>query len=236
MKKYIQSKCTKLAGIVCNCCGCKVYGANSSEFSNAFIYDDVGGYGSKFGDGVKYSVELCDACWFKIIKPYIKIEEMQNGRVADCGVVPGDIAEDVPVRRGQDVPAVDVLVGGADHGIPGVLRPEVDNAHDADVAANHVGDQGQSGEGGVQQEEIKFPCRCRIKTGTRVGVDHWNRVWPTEFSDYGDIEPDQNTVFDCVDAGQSIKCTAKGFGLLGGSGEDYGVGSLYVQREDLVKV
>lgn len=65
--------------VTCNKCGkiIKVNNPDSKsddwiEIQEMFGYTSHCGYGSVFGDGFIYTVELCQTCWKEIIMPYVK--------------------------------------------------------------------------------------------------------------------------------------------------------------------
>jgi hypothetical protein len=42
------------------------------EWQEVMSYNDVGGFGSVFGDGVEWSIDLCQHCTMFLLGPYIR--------------------------------------------------------------------------------------------------------------------------------------------------------------------
>jgi len=58
---------SKEVGKVCHKC-CSVIPADQTE--EMFIHNFIGGYGSKFGDGLDCNITLCDSCAYDVLNPY----------------------------------------------------------------------------------------------------------------------------------------------------------------------
>ena len=75
MKKWqdilITSK--ELVYVECDCCGKRI--DDQMELQECLTHTDIGGYNSIFGDGVEWSIDLCQDCIKKLLGPYIKFKE-----------------------------------------------------------------------------------------------------------------------------------------------------------------
>ena len=62
-------------GFVCDKCGGLHEDGDLVEMQEMLYKHDVGGYGSLFGDGVGWSITLCQKCWHGMIREYIQYDE-----------------------------------------------------------------------------------------------------------------------------------------------------------------
>ena len=59
--------------LICDKCKKKIYpNGDDLEWQEVFSYGGCGGYGSVFGDGREFEIQLCQDCFYKLIKPYMR--------------------------------------------------------------------------------------------------------------------------------------------------------------------
>ena len=77
-EKYVQKVIDK---IKCDCCG-KEFNVKRTEddmeIQEMLIIDEVGGYGSIFGDGTRILCDICQECMKKLLGKYIRVEETES--------------------------------------------------------------------------------------------------------------------------------------------------------------
>ena len=59
----------------CNKCQREYDQNNTIEWQEFFTYNGMGGYGSVFGDSCSYELDLCQKCFYELVKDYIKYTE-----------------------------------------------------------------------------------------------------------------------------------------------------------------
>lgn len=77
MKRYdfIEVMYKDIVEWKCDVCGMDLKSADVFESQEAVQIHGVGGYGSIFGDGTEYYVDMCQHCFNKILGEYINIVE-----------------------------------------------------------------------------------------------------------------------------------------------------------------
>ena len=73
--KEVQKTFREFSGFVCNKCKAKYDKDNYIEVDNSFVWDDVGGYGSLWGDGNYDEIVLCQICAYEGLKDYAEINK-----------------------------------------------------------------------------------------------------------------------------------------------------------------
>ena len=68
--KVVTVEETRVVSITCSKCKKVVTPDDFIEWQEFFVYTGCGGYGSVFGDGTKYRIDLCQSCMFKLIGGY----------------------------------------------------------------------------------------------------------------------------------------------------------------------
>ena len=59
-----------VSGFTCNKCGKEYTSDDIIEMQEAFIYRDTGGFGSVFGDEVRFEIVLCQHCAYDLLADY----------------------------------------------------------------------------------------------------------------------------------------------------------------------
>ena len=72
--KGVKVKETRITEMQCNKC-LKTFCEDDWGFDNMLHWEDVGGYGSHFGDGVRFSLTLCEICLDEITGQYMIRED-----------------------------------------------------------------------------------------------------------------------------------------------------------------
>jgi len=63
-------------GYKCN--KCKEEFTDVLDTQEFLHFSDVGGYASKLGDGVRWSITLCQDCWLDLLGNYLDSQEMED--------------------------------------------------------------------------------------------------------------------------------------------------------------
>jgi hypothetical protein len=59
----------------CNKCNKEFTQDDWVDWQEFFTYNGMGGYGSVFGDSCPYELDLCQNCFYELVKDYIKYTE-----------------------------------------------------------------------------------------------------------------------------------------------------------------
>ena len=63
--------------ITCDCCSREVDVIDGIfEAQEMLAFGTTGGFGSKIGDGVKWSIDLCQVCTWSLLGKYIQIDDV----------------------------------------------------------------------------------------------------------------------------------------------------------------
>lgn len=75
MTLHIEERTTKqeiITGFTCNRCKKLVESDDTIEMQERFQYTDTGGYGSVFGDGIRFRIDLCQQCFKQLLGKYVE--------------------------------------------------------------------------------------------------------------------------------------------------------------------
>ena len=75
--KTIQTLVTGLESITCSRCKKVITPDDFVEWQELQSIDFIGGYGSKFGDGIKIRIDLCQQCLYDLCKDFVEYDESQ---------------------------------------------------------------------------------------------------------------------------------------------------------------
>ena len=75
MKTYKKKRITTqvLDKMTCDKCGIDI--SDPYIMPENHTFDNCGGYNSKFGDMNYYTLDLCDDCWYELVKDYIHYKD-----------------------------------------------------------------------------------------------------------------------------------------------------------------
>jgi hypothetical protein len=62
--------------IKCDKCG-KARGSEFNGFEGFHCFSDLGGYASPFGDMQHWELDLCEECFYELVKGYIRYPESE---------------------------------------------------------------------------------------------------------------------------------------------------------------
>ncbi len=65
-------ECT--TSITCDRCGKVITRDDIVEWQEQQCFDGCGGYGSAFPDSVRWTLDLCDSCWYCLVGEFVKYE------------------------------------------------------------------------------------------------------------------------------------------------------------------
>lgn len=72
-KTHIESKSVDvLDAILCDVCGSRIASEDHAEYPELIRVGGVGGYGSVIGDGVRWSLDICQHCFVERLGPFIQ--------------------------------------------------------------------------------------------------------------------------------------------------------------------
>lgn len=75
--KYVDVVEKQLVEWKCDVCGMDLKSADEFESQEAVQIHGIGGYGSIFGDGSEYYIDMCQHCFNKKLGEYINIVEFE---------------------------------------------------------------------------------------------------------------------------------------------------------------
>lgn len=61
-----------LDAVVCDVCGSRILPENHNEYPEMIRTSGMGGYGSVIGDGVRWSLDVCQNCFVERFGPFIQ--------------------------------------------------------------------------------------------------------------------------------------------------------------------
>ncbi len=67
-----------LDAVVCDICGRRATPEDHEEFPNMIRLSDVGGYNSDIGDGVPWTLDMCEECFMERLGQYIQRQPCNN--------------------------------------------------------------------------------------------------------------------------------------------------------------
>lgn len=70
-----------LVYVSCNCCGAEIKPTEAGNYEGLLGVDLIGGYGSKMGDMVRATFDICEDCliaWFESFKHSPYVEEVDH--------------------------------------------------------------------------------------------------------------------------------------------------------------
>ena len=70
-KQFIPAQRERILEIECD--RCKVIHDNTMEIQEFLSFSDTAGYGNNVvGDMTRWSIDLCQDCWYDLLGPYIR--------------------------------------------------------------------------------------------------------------------------------------------------------------------
>lgn len=63
-----------LDAVVCDVCGIRIASEDHVEYPEMIRVAGMGGYGSIIGDGVRWSLDVCQSCFVERLGPFIRRE------------------------------------------------------------------------------------------------------------------------------------------------------------------
>lgn len=69
----VSVKQEKIDSITCDKCG---YSTDTHEMLHFTSIEFIAGYASPFGDSNKVSVDFCEKCYYELLKPYARIQNL----------------------------------------------------------------------------------------------------------------------------------------------------------------